>query len=1055
MKKYFLPCKLALRVSRLEAPVSISGEETLKSLIILTHIKAKKETKMQNETNGPTETEKQELAAVLEQANQLNLAGYQITILNKYEKKPKHLNWQNIYSQPEPGMTGVGIVGGSVIKGTNRYIYIIDIDIYRPEKRDRVYHEILALLGSKEIYAEITTSGGYHLIICCEKKITTNKVFRFREYNYDVKDKVEFFTNGQCLIAPSRALQNDKITIGKYVKLPGVDIEDTAVLTIDELNQFLVGLKALSQKYQNQKFHHNHMISVAHRAELVRLYHELKDMGFACAPLYGGSKYSKHLKWNQVRDDDFESTRLTGIVIKLGKQPDGTYIVCLDFDHVKEEMMAKISDLLGKGALIEQSVSGGYHLFFRTKTKLDINVKWKLPNKGGKLEVLWMDQHTVNIAPTCACTGSDKAGAPVYKTSKRLSGSFDSIEFADVTVMQKIINGLIPDRKKIPGAPMQHFNSNSEENAYMLQRIHQFGDINEIDKQIKLIHPNTLDLLDTLKIRHSSIPKPDSVRFFSLYANDGTHPDALLFHNQNDSNLNNWSGYSVQDFHSGDRTSFSQYLCKYSPGRFEYLMDQIGFGKTKIKTPISTVFTGNTITIECDRFISEEQHLEVMNAINDVIRNKGQNQQAKIVITAPTGCGKTEMFYRLAKDGEIRMILALAYTTQVLQGKEKHTIPTVLEGLCGNDRDVSNTGSLFITYDKAKIVRQWIVPDEYIMVIDEAHNIVNQNTFRNKQLRILTELSNHCKAVVYMTATPEYINYRDVDLVIKIKPVSPKTNHGTVVKYSQDIKSVLSNVIVRQHLPGTVDVVYIRNTETLQQIENVIKSKRPDLQTHVLFADIKSDSNVYMSLSKYQRLSEKISCTTCDILFTTNLIVDGVNINDINIGNVYLVDPGSTTDLVQFPARFRHGYREYFIFVTGNQPDSGNWIISRQALVEKYYYIAYKQKQSYEHFNKILLGYGLVNLGANDNKIQLVDQYDLLDDKGNIQEYTILLKVQQLEAMRMRWDVAFLKDYLEKSEFGYNFQINEKPLQNLMEEYFTSDDIASASESLSNEREAY
>jgi hypothetical protein len=173
----------------------------------------------------------EQLAAVYERADQLNLAGYQLTILENYQKKPKHLNWQNIYSQPEQGMTGVGIVGGSAIRETNRYIYIIDIDIYRPDKRDKVYQEILVLLGSKEIYSETTTSGGYHLIICCEEKISSNKVFRFREYNYNVKDKVEFFTSGQCLIAPSWAYQNDKMTIGKYVKLPGVDIEDTAVLS--------------------------------------------------------------------------------------------------------------------------------------------------------------------------------------------------------------------------------------------------------------------------------------------------------------------------------------------------------------------------------------------------------------------------------------------------------------------------------------------------------------------------------------------------------------------------------------------------------------------------------------------------------------------------------------------------------------------------------------------------------------------------------------------------------------------------------------------------------
>jgi Ni2+-binding GTPase involved in maturation of urease and hydrogenase len=106
--------------------------------------------------------------------------------------------------------------------------------------------------------------------------------------------------------------------------------------------------------------------------------------------------------------------------------------------------------------------------------------------------------------------------------------------------------------------------------------------------------------------------------------------------------------------------------------------------------------------------------MEVINAINEVIRNKGAHQQAKIVIAAPTGCGKTEMFYLLAKQQKIRMILALAYTAQVFQGKEHHTVQDILSGLCEDDHFIPK-GSLFLTYDKAKIVQKEIMPNNYIM----------------------------------------------------------------------------------------------------------------------------------------------------------------------------------------------------------------------------------------------------------------------------------------------------------------------------------------------------
>ena len=70
-------------------------------------------------------------AAVYERANQLNLAGYQLTILKNYEKGIYERGWQNIYGVPTDDMTGVGVVGGSFNNLTKRYVYIIDIDIYQ------------------------------------------------------------------------------------------------------------------------------------------------------------------------------------------------------------------------------------------------------------------------------------------------------------------------------------------------------------------------------------------------------------------------------------------------------------------------------------------------------------------------------------------------------------------------------------------------------------------------------------------------------------------------------------------------------------------------------------------------------------------------------------------------------------------------------------------------------------------------------------------------------------------------------------------------------------
>jgi hypothetical protein len=249
----------------------------LTPLILLTHINTRTG-KMQNLT---TEVEKQEqLVAVYERANQLNLAGYQLTILENYTKAIYEKDWHNTYGQPFYGMTGVGIVGGSVITGTNLHVYIVDIDIYVPDKRDKVFNEIMSFFGLSEVYVEKSPSGGYHLIFFAEYKVPSKKVFYFNAQNDSAKnkDKVEFFASGQVLVAPSWAINKDG-NIGKYEKISEVDVFDTAVLSPDELDNFMVRLESLSEKYRGSTFHHNHITTPEHREALLQEYYILKALG--------------------------------------------------------------------------------------------------------------------------------------------------------------------------------------------------------------------------------------------------------------------------------------------------------------------------------------------------------------------------------------------------------------------------------------------------------------------------------------------------------------------------------------------------------------------------------------------------------------------------------------------------------------------------------------------------------------------------------------------------------------------------------------------------------
>lgn len=104
----------------------------------------------------------------------------------------------------------------------------------------------------------------------------------------------------------------------------------------------------------------------------------LINMGYPVTPLRAGTKRPILDDWNTriTTHADFHESNLIGVV--CGQQPDGTYLVPLDFDHKPEEgidaeanfeaFLGAIDDsnLLGK-LFITQSTSGnGYHIWIRT-----------------------------------------------------------------------------------------------------------------------------------------------------------------------------------------------------------------------------------------------------------------------------------------------------------------------------------------------------------------------------------------------------------------------------------------------------------------------------------------------------------------------------------------------------------------------------------------------------------------------------------------------------------------------------------------------------------------
>ena len=72
-----------------------------------------------------------------------------------------------------------------------------------------------------------------------------------------------------------------------------------------------------------------------------------------------------------------------------------------------------------------------------------------------------------------------------------------------------------------------------------------------------------------------------------------------------------------------------------------------------------------------------------------------------------------------------------------------------------------------------------------------------------------------------MTATPDYINFKDIDLLIKISPSNSVKKTGTIVKYLNKSTKKIIDVISSQYITNNIDVVYARDINRLDKIKNV------------------------------------------------------------------------------------------------------------------------------------------------------------------------------------------------------------------------------------------
>jgi hypothetical protein len=222
---------------------------------------------------------------------------------------------------------------------------------------------------------------------------------------------------------------------------------------------------------------------------------------------------------------------------------------------------------------------------------------------------------------------------------------------------------------------------------------------------------------------------------------------------------------------------------------------------------------------------------------------------------------------------------------------------------------VRNSSLICSTYDGLrKILETQLIPEDYILLIDEAHNLVTHSGFRDHALRIISENMDMFKKVINLTGTPEGVlinDYKNVKFV-KQNQSSLISNYVIIVSEEKSVTACVDHIMTNP--PGRGKVVVFKNSiKALNTISDALVERGVQKRNIKILHANEKESKVFESITDNEIIPPEVK-----YILTTSVISDGVNIVNKNIEAVYLLDVDNLLLLRQFVARFRKGVKNIY-----------------------------------------------------------------------------------------------------------------------------------------------
>ena len=276
-------------------------------------------------------------------------------------------------------------------------------------------------------------------------------------------------------------------------------------------------------------------------------------------------------------------------------------------------------------------------------------------------------------------------------------------------------------------------------------------------------------------------------------------------------------------------------------------------------------------------------------------------------LQAPTGRGKsTFIIEEFAKTNKV--ILACPVKVQVAQIASDFKDNEQVQCFTGDETTNALYGDVIVcVYDKlAAILEQNTYLKNYVLVVDEAHKIYQAAGYREQALSVVLDaiIDKTFKQVITISATfqPEIFPLEfDEQILISHAPTEKPDVDVLYYKNYQLLEEALIQISPSE---GKVAMVRINNKEQIRHAK--ICFEQQDLRVLEIHSEIQKSDDVV-------QLLETSEVIDYDIVLTTSLLDEAINIKNDNIESVHAFRKLPVDELKQFIGRCRRSTPQVYL----------------------------------------------------------------------------------------------------------------------------------------------